>query len=805
MMEPKKDNSKVLPDNAYRKLKKGEKYTPFIPANKIVTEVSLRVIIYGIVLNIIFTFAAAYLGLLTGNVIEAAIPIAILAVFFGKVMHKRKNTISENVMIQSIGAGSGVVVAGVVFTLPALYINELNPNMFHVIMASSLGGSLGIILLIPLRKFFVEDMHGILPFPEATATTEIIASGEARGTDKSGFILIFATAIGAGFDFLAESIKLWNSSLTSSVLLGKQGVRLAKERISASVHGLAAFMGIGYIVGLRYAAVIAAGSLLSYLVLIPLVFYFGQHLDSVIPYAPITDSQGKPIRDLLISNMSVGQIFRGYVQPIGIGALAVSGFMGIIKMSRIIIGSFSMGFKAILSSTHAADQKNIPRTKKDIDPKLVLLGEFILVLIMGIFYYFLVGSLIQALLAMAITFVFAFLFTAVAARAIAIVGTNPVSGMTLMTLIVSSLILLAAGLKGVRGQYLALIIGCAVCTSLSTAGGFITDLKIGYWIGVTPKTQQKFKFIGILVASLSVGIAMWLLASSYGFVKDATHPNPLPAPQGKLMATIIGSLMSAEKLPYMLYALGGVIAIILEMAKVPALAFALGMYLPIHINLGVLAGGFAGWLIGRSGKSERVQKARKGQGILIASGLMAGAALVGILSAILSLPSLGTPLRHLTVGAKWVLKNGTWIPEEAAWFQGPIGQIAGLVMFILLGVGAYLLARKGAKWEMARQDETNGDDDNDPSGGLTPDESISHSEEIVDSRRLGTKAQSSEEKPAISKKMEEADDKSEKKSQDSDNNDQASEKPGKESENDEEPMEKSSESEGKNGKKKDDE
>ncbi len=707
-MEHESGNTKVLPDNAYRELAPGEEYVPYIPAKKKVREISPRVFIYGISLNILFTFAAAYLGLLTGNVIEAAIPIAILAVFMGKVLHKNNpNTIAENVMIQSIGAGSGVVVAGVVFTLPALYIKQLNPNMLHIIIASAMGGFLGILLLIPLRRYFVKEMHGQLPFPEATATTEILASGEAKGKDRSGIILLVATGIGALFDFLAESVQLWNSMLTSKVLMGKHGVALSKQRVESSIHGLAAFMGIGYIVGLRYAAVIAAGSLLSYWVFIPLTYYFGQHLDTVIPHVPVPDGSGKLQTSLLIKNMSVGQIFKAYVQPIGVGALAVAGFMGIVKMSRIIFGSFSLGFKAIFNKKSVAAKT--ARTDKDMDPRLVLMAQLVIVLILGIFYWLLVGSFTKALIAMGITFIFAFLFTAVAARAIAIVGTNPVSGMTLMTLIISSLILVAAGLKGDSGKYLALVIGCAVCTALSTAGGFITDLKIGYWLGVTPRTQQRFKFIGILVASLSVGIAMWLLASSYGFVKDATHPSPLPSPQGNLMATIIDAIMSAQKLPYMLYALGGAIAIILEMSKVPALAFALGMYLTIHINLGVLVGGFAGWLIGRSGKTPEVKQARASQGTLIASGLMAGAALIGIVAAVLSLPSLGKPIRYLSVGVDYVASHGQWVPESKAWFDGAPGQVAGLVMFIALGFGAYLLARKGAQWELKRQAEVNRD------------------------------------------------------------------------------------------------
>jgi len=709
-------SKKVLPDNAYRPLNPGETYIPIVPAEKILTEVSPRVFVYGILLNVIFTFAAAYLGLLTGNVIEAAIPIAILAVFLGRTLHARPNTISENVMIQSIGAGSGVVVAGVVFTLPALYINNLHPNMLHIVVASTLGGALGIVLLIPLRRYFVSEMHGHLPFPEATATTEIIVQGEATGASKSGIILIAATLLGALFDFLADTVKLWNYTLSSATLLGKTGASLAKKHISLQMNALAAYFGIGYIVGLRYAAVIAAGSLLSYLVLVPLVYYIGQHTDVIIAHAPLSGG-----RRMLIRDMDTFTLFKAYVQPVGIGTIAVAGLLSIIKMSRIILGSFSLGFKALARGRQHEDAA--VRTDRDVDPKLVLLIEGLLIVALGIFYLLLVKNVGQAGLAMLITFVFAFLFTAVAARAIAIVGTNPVSGMTLITLIVSSIILIAAGLKGDGGQYLALVIGAAVCTALSTAGGFITDLKIGYWVGVTPRTQQTFKFLGIVVASLSVTVAMWLLASAYGFEKTPTTPNPLAAPQGKLMATIMKSLMSGEALPYLLYGLGAAVAIILEMAKVPALAFGLGMYLPIEINLGVLAGGFAAWLIGRSGKTDRERAARQNQGILIASGMMAGAALIGIVSAVLQLQTLGVPARYITVGAKYVAQSGQWVPEEAAWLLGGRGQTIGLVMFLLLGLAAFLLARKGAQWELEetppapKDDAQNADESANPADG----------------------------------------------------------------------------------------
>ncbi len=679
---------KVLPENAYRPLAEGEQYVPVVPPDKKIIEVSPRVFALGITLNVIFTFAIVYLALLTGNAIEAAIPIAILAVFLGKTAFKRQNTISENVMIQSIGAGSGVVVAGVVFTLPALYINKLNPQMWHIVLSATMGGFLGILVLIPLRRYFVKEQHGYLPFPEATATTEIIASGETEGASRSGVVLLIATAVGAIYDFLATAVGLWNGSLSSTELFGSYGRSMLKYRFELKMEALAALFGLGYIVGLRYAAVIAAGSVLSFLVLVPLVYYFGQHIDHVVPMAPLPGGKTP-----LITQMSVYEIFKAYVQPMGIGAIATAGFMGIIKMSRIIFGSFTLGIKAVFSKEHAQAED---RMDEDLSPSLVMLSQGAIVIIMYFFFWLISGSPVTALVGALVTYVFTFLFTPVGAQAIAIVGTNPVSGMTLITLIISSLILLAAGLSGDEGQYLALVIGAAVCTALSTSGGFITDLKIGYWIGVTPKTQQKFKFIGILTAALTVGFAMQLLAQSYGFIKDPMHPNPLAAPQGNLMATIVKSMMTSAGLPYLLYGLGGLIAVMLEMAKVPALAFALGMYLPLEINLGVLAGGFAAWVIGRTGATEAERSARKNQGILIASGLMAGAALVGILIAVLKLQGLGAPIRLISVGFAYVQKAGNWVAHPHEWYSGFTGQILGLVMFLLLGYGAYMLAKFGA-------------------------------------------------------------------------------------------------------------
>ncbi len=604
-------NPKGLPENAYRPLKEGEKYLPFIPAEQVIPEVTPRSIIWGIVMAILFTFACAFSGLKAGQVFEAAIPIAILAVGLGK-LYKRENTILENVIIQSIGAGSGVVVAGAIFTLPALFMLNLNPGFLTIFVAAFLGGVFGILFLIPLRRYFVADQHGILPFPEATATTEILVSGESAGNQS--ITLIISMVVGGILDFLAESLRFWGVHFNWTMLGAPFKSFTAKTKMIFKMETTTFFIGLGYIVGLRYAFVIVAGSFLAWFVFVP---FFG--------YAQSLAGNGA-------AAMSANAIFGQYVRPIGIGAIAIAGLLGIIKNFNVIVSSFSIGFKQMFG--HHESHEKI-RTDKDISMKTIITLLGVAIIATFIFYYILTESFGFGLLTLIITFVITFLFTTVAARAIAIVGSNPVSGMTLVTLIIGSVILVKAGLHGDKGMAVALVMGSVVCTALSVAGGFITDLKIGYWLGATPYNQERFKFLGILIAAGTVGAAIYLLNTTLGFTLPNGQPNPaLPAPQANVMKSIILTLMDPQaNIPWILYGIGGIVALLMDILGVPALAFALGMYLPQELNTPLLIGGFLAWLLGRSSDNEEISKKRVQKGTLIASGLLAGSALFGVVGA----------------------------------------------------------------------------------------------------------------------------------------------------------------------------
>jgi putative OPT family oligopeptide transporter len=699
---------KVLPDNAYRKLEPGETYVPVVPADDKRAEVTPWSLGLGVLMVALFSAACIYMALRAGNAIEAAIPIAIMAVFFGK-LRKVKSTILENVMVQSIGQASGVVAAGAAFVIPALYINQLQPAFWQIFLACAIGGFLGVVLIIPLRKYFVADQHGELPFPEATATTEILVSGEASGT-SAGKVLIASFGLGGLFDFLVEATHVWNPMLGTRKLLGSVGERLYQgARIEMSVNGIAALFGLGYIIGLRYAAIIAAGSVLAYVVLVPLIFLVGSQIPE-FHYIGQT---------FVISKMSSAQIFASFVKPIGIGAIAVSGIIGMIRMGKIIAGSVSLGIKGLFMKSE--DQSKVPRTSLDMNPKLVTLIQAGSALLMGALFLIVAlqkgneytpgKAAMFAVIGMLVGFVISFLFTPVAAQAIAIVGTNPVSGMTLITLAIACATMAAVGLKGNAGMFIVLVIGCAVCTALSTSGALVSDFKIGYWIGSTPKNQQKWKFLGIIVASLVVALVIPAMDSAYHFLKltpDGTwvsNSDVLPAPQANMLAAITKGLMSDAQQPLLLYSLGGLIAIMLYMAGVPMLAFALGMYLPISINMAVLAGAFVAWLISKTGKNKAVREARSSQGTLIASGLMAGAAIFGIITAILRLDFTGYAIRFLSVGEVFevVTKEGgirTLDSHTLGWYDGTLGQGLGLGMYILLALACYALARWGAAKEL---------------------------------------------------------------------------------------------------------
>lgn len=620
----KEDEEKVsgLPENAYRELKEGEVFNPIMSPQKQYREVTPWSVFWGLVMAVIFSAAAAYLGLKVGQVFEAAIPIAIIAVGLSSGF-KRKNALGENVIIQSIGACSGVIVAGAIFTLPALYIlqdkyPEITINFFEVFMSSLLGGILGILLLIPFRKYFVSDMHGKYPFPEATATTQVLVSGEKGGSQAKPLIL--AGLIGGLYDFIIATFGWWSE--TVSTRIAGVGEMLAdKAKVVLKVNTGAAVLGLGYIIGLKYSMIICAGSFLVWLVIIPLM--------SAIFGADVL-TLGNDAITATVGSMSAEQIFTTYARHIGIGGIATAGVIGIINSWGIIRGAVGLAAKELKGKNTEADTATI-RTQKDLSMKIISIGIFATLIVTYLFFHFgVLDNWYYALIGLLIVGIIAFLFTTVAANAIAIVGTNPVSGMTLMTLILSSIILVAAGLKGTAGMVSALIIGGVVCTALSMAGGFITDLKIGYWLGSTPAKQQTWKFLGTLVSAATVGGVILILNQTYGFTTGQ-----LAAPQANAMAAVIEPLMSGSGAPWVLYGIGAVLAIVLNFCKIPALAFALGMFIPMELNTPLLIGGAISWYVGSRSKDQALNTARLEKGTLLASGFIAGGALMGVISAAL--------------------------------------------------------------------------------------------------------------------------------------------------------------------------
>ena len=610
-----------LPDNAYRELKEGEEYKPILLGQKKYPELNAWTITWGIIMAIIFSAATAYSGLRFGQVFEAAIPIAIIAVGVS-TLAKRKSPLSENVLIQSIGASSGVIVAGAIFTLPAIYIiKETNPaigaeiqvNFFQIFLSSLLGGFLGILFLIPFRKYFVSDMHGKYPFPEATATTEIIVSG-AKGGNQAKLLLI-SGLIGGLYDFLMTTFHFWADTISTRMCgWGEQLAMNHKFVFKMSAESI--LLGTGYLIGLKYAAVICAGSALSWWVIVPLLGQYGaMDVDGVLTS---------------MSTLDPDFIFANYARYIGIGGIAMAGLIGVCKSAGVIKKSLGVAFKA---GKQKGEENAVLRTQRDISMKIILFG-FLAVLVM-MFIFFLFGGMSmnikQVLVGLLVVFIFAFLFTTVAATAIATVGTNPVSGMTMMTLILSSIVLASVGLKGGAGILTALVVGGIVCSALAMAGGFITDLKIGYWIGTSPFKQEAFKFVGTLVSALTVGAVIMLLSKTYGY----TGEDALVAPQANAMAAIIQPLMFNGSTPWILYNVGAVLAILLDVIGVPALAFSLGMFIPLQLNLPLLVGGFLAWFIKSRSKDAELNKARGEKGTLLASGLLAGGAIMGVISAIL--------------------------------------------------------------------------------------------------------------------------------------------------------------------------
>ena len=640
----KEDEEKVsgLPENAYRELKEGEVYKPILSPDKQYREVTPWSVFWGLVMAVLFSAAAAFLGLKVGQVFEAAIPIAIIAVGLSSGF-KRKNALGENVIIQSIGANSGVIVAGAIFTLPALYIlqdkyPEITINFFEVFMSSLLGGILGILLLIPFRKYFVSTMHGKYPFPEATATTQVLVSGEKGGNQAKP--LIYAGLVGGLYDFIIATFGWWSETVSTRIV-GVGEMLADKAKVVFKVNTGAAVLGLGYIIGLKYSAIICAGSFLVWLVIIPLMSaIFGSE---VLTFGNDAITQ-------TVGSMSAEEIFTTYARHIGIGGIATAGVIGIINSWGIIKGAVGLAAKELKGKTGIVQTEEI-RTQKDLSMKVIAIGIFATLIVTYLFFHFgVLDNWYYALIGLLIVGIIAFLFTTVAANAIAIVGTNPVSGMTLMTLILASIILVAVGLKGTAGMVSALIIGGVVCTALSMAGGFITDLKIGYWIGSTPATQESWKFLGTLVSAATVGGVILILNQTYGFTSGQ-----LSAPQANAMAAVIEPLMSGSGAPWALYAIGAVLAIILNFCKIPALAFALGMFIPLELNTPLLIGGAISWYVGNRSKDQALNSVRLEKGTLLASGFIAGGALMGVVSAAMRFAGINL------VDIKWMESNSAGV------------------------------------------------------------------------------------------------------------------------------------------------
>lgn len=652
----------TLPENAHRELKDGEQYRPLLSPEKTYPEVTPYSVCLGLLMTVIFSAAAAFLGLKVGQVFEAAIPIAIIAVGVSSALGK-KNALGQNVMIQSIGSCSGAIVAGAIFTLPALYIlqdryPELTVNFSKVFFSSLLGGILGILFLIPFRKYFVKEMHGKYPFPEATATTQVLVSGESGG--KGARTLLISGLIGGLYDFIISTFGLWGETLTTRIL--PFGEMIAdKAKTVLKINTGAAVLGLGYIVGLKYAFIICCGSFLVWLVIIPVMnlFWHGQAIDLMNTGITMT-----------IGEMSPEQIFSEYARHIGIGGIATAGIIGIVKSFGVIKSAVGLAASEFSRKRTVEEMKTV-RTQRDISMKIIAVGiALTLVAVLAFFAFGVVDNIWHAIIGLLVVGIISFLFTTVAANAIAIVGSNPVSGMTLMTLILASLIMAASGLNGTAGMTAALIIGGVVCTALSVAGAFVTDLKIGYWIGSTPAKQETWKFLGTLVAAATVGGVMLVLNKTYGF----TGENALVAPQANAMAAVIEPMMNGGGAPWLLYGIGALLALVLTAVKIPALPFALGMFIPIDLNLPMLVGGAISWYVGSRSKDKALNEARQEKGTLIASGFIAGGALMGVVSAILRFAQID------------------WYLEPSSWTE-PMAVIPYAAIIVFMGI-ASLKAKK---------------------------------------------------------------------------------------------------------------
>jgi putative OPT family oligopeptide transporter len=661
-----------LPENAFRELKPGEKYAPVIPSEANVPEVTVRSIVLGLIMTIIFSAATAYIALKLGQGIETAIPIAILAIGFS-AMVARKSTLIENVNVLAIGATSGIVVGGSVFTMPAIYILGMEniSSFFQIFIVPLFGAILGVLLLIPFRRYFVSDQHGKLPFPEATATVEVLVTGEKGG--KQAGVLAYAMGLGAVFDFLSTSMHAWTENFTTSTI-GLFSPLTHKVKAIFNLNTSAAIAGLGYLIGVRYAAIILAGSMMSYFVIVPLFAYLGNHIQTILPPGEIP-----------IAQMPAEDIWYYYARYIGIGGIFAAGLISIMKMSPVIVKALRQAFsetKRLFSKDHA--KAAVERTDLDMKMSTVLFWIIGLTIIIWVYFRFSVlaglpNATSISLISIGITLIISFLFVSVSAWAIAMISVTPISGMTLMTLIVAAVILSQLGMTGETGMLATLLIGGVVCTALSMAGSLVTQFKLGYWLGSTPRTIQWSNILASAVASVVVTAVIILLAKVYGFSPGPDHPTPMPAPQPNAMAAVLSSLMqTGGQAPWHLYGIGVVFAVIVEMIGVSGLAFALGMYLPIELNSPILAGAVVAWFVKKSSSDEKISKARHDRGILIASGLIAGGAIIGVVGALIKF----FEDRY----------DVTLVPNFHN--DGAFGNWLGLVLFVLLLVYIYWDARR---------------------------------------------------------------------------------------------------------------
>ncbi len=611
-----------LPDNAYTPLAPGQVYQPIIPADRDVPQASWRAVLWGLLFCVLFTVASAYSGLKVGQVMEAAIPISILAIGLARV-YARRSTLPENVIITGIGAASASVVAGAIFTLPALWILQLNPHPLQTIFICLAGGVLGTLFLIPLRRYFVREMHGQFPYPEATAITEVLVTGEKGGSQAR--LLLEATLIAGVYDFFVTTFQVWKEYVDFRFIPAVEAVA-QRAKVVFNFDAVGLILGLGYVMGLRSSMVLCAGGVLANFVLVPMIWFVGRHLPDVVYPAAAS-----------ITGMSAAQIFRGYVRFVGVGAIATAGIFGIVKSLRIVAGSFGIALRTF----RAGEQPQDERTDRDISMVTMLVGVVVTALAAGLFFSSLHTSFTVVLVGLGLTLLFSFFFTSVAANAIATVARNPVSGMTMLTIIISSVVLLRFGLSGTTGMFFVMAIAGMVCTALSVSGQFITDLKTGYWLGATPRVQERVKFLGVIAASVAVALTIILLARTYQFGEALPGDTRavLPSPQASIMKALVQGFMSQQPVAYILFGAGAMVALVTEMLGVPSLTFALGMYLPLELNSPALVGGFLAYYIGK--RSERVGGRRgatvRERGIIIASGLMAGGALGGVLGTLIRL------------------------------------------------------------------------------------------------------------------------------------------------------------------------